>query len=748
MSMEPGAVLSGRYEIKELLGKGGMAYAYRAFDKKLERDVTVKVLRDDFEDDEGFNERFRTEARAVASLSHPNIVSVYDVGTDGNINYIVMEYVHGDTLKKAILEKSPFDTLTAVSVSIQIAAALSHAHKNHVVHRDIKPQNILISLDGTIKVTDFGIAKAVSSSTVAANANAVGSVHYFSPEQARGGYVDERSDIYSLGITMYEMVTGKLPYDGNNAVAVALKHIKEPLPDIHQFNPGISDTLERIIQKATQKNPDDRYANISLLLSDLKRALTEASADVLKKADMKNREAKKYTETETTYDMESARSIHLETDTKTESDKEQIISVPQSVMQPRGREELRKFGRAIRISHDDEYEDDEYEEKEIYEDDEDDYEQPERKSNEKKIIIAAVLTALIIILGITAFSMNLFMGIFSGNNKEDISVPTFIGITYEEAQEVAEGLGIQVAKKDTASSEKYDAGLVMAQDPQEGIKVAEGTTINLTISTGVEETIVPDVVGMDENKAIEKIKEETGVTTVQVEHEYSSDVEQGKVIRQSPESGKEVSSTDRILLTISKGEESKKVIVPDITNLTEEEAKTKLEEMDLKVGPATPMESKKVEAGHIITQTVSPGSEVARGTSVGYVISTGNEEEDVPPDQSGKDGEEEPEEPKTEQPVKPEQPDNQQKPEEPKTPKTISFTVNSSAAANGADSVHVEVVKINKDGSSEKVISETRKGSEFPISVSVSGTGEAELQLYLDGSFQWSQNVNFDEGGH
>ena len=239
-----------------------------------------KVLRDDFIDDEDFIEKFRTEARSAASLSHPNIVSVYDVGNDGKIYYIVMEYVHGDDLKRTIEASAPFDSITVISIAIQIASALSNAHKHNIVHRDIKPQNILISLDGTTKVTDFGVARAISGATMATAANAVGSVHYFSPEQARGGYVDEKSDIYSLGITMFEMVTGTLPYDGDSSVAVALKHLKEQLPDMREFNPDISPLVEGIIKKATKKIPDERYENVDLLLGDLRKALKEISQNV------------------------------------------------------------------------------------------------------------------------------------------------------------------------------------------------------------------------------------------------------------------------------------------------------------------------------------------------------------------------------------------------------------------------------------------------------------------------------------
>lgn len=257
MLLNPGTVLSGRYEILEKIGSGGMAVVYRGRDRKLDRYVTVKVLREEFVGDEEFIERFRSEACSVARLSHPNIVRAYDVGEDGDIKYIVNEYIHGDTLKKAIKEKAPFDSRSTINVAIQIASALSQAHKAHIVHRDIKPQNILVGTDGVVKVTDFGIARAATASTMTTTANAAGSVHYFSPEQARGGYVDEKSDIYSLGITMFEMITGVLPFQGNNSVSIALMHINDELPDIRQYNPNCTRSLEGIICKATMKKADD-----------------------------------------------------------------------------------------------------------------------------------------------------------------------------------------------------------------------------------------------------------------------------------------------------------------------------------------------------------------------------------------------------------------------------------------------------------------------------------------------------------
>lgn len=272
-----GTVLLDRYELLEQIGSGGMAIVFRGRDRTLERYVTVKILREEFIGDEEFITRFRSEALAAARLSHPNIVRVYDVGQEGNVYFIVMEYVHGDTLKQAIKEKAPFDTKSTINVSMQIASGIAQAHKNHIIHRDIKPQNILVGTDGIIKVTDFGIARAANGTTMTTSTTAMGSVHYFSPEQARGGYVDEKSDIYSLGITMFEMVTGQLPFQANTSVAVAMKQINEELPDIRQYNPKVSASLEMIIRKATRKKADERYATIDEMIQDLAAAKNETN---------------------------------------------------------------------------------------------------------------------------------------------------------------------------------------------------------------------------------------------------------------------------------------------------------------------------------------------------------------------------------------------------------------------------------------------------------------------------------------
>ncbi|MCL1861967.1 MAG: protein kinase, partial [Defluviitaleaceae bacterium] len=277
MKLKAGHMVAERYEIDDTIGSGGMSVVYRAHDTRLDRYVTLKVLKEEYLTDESLMERFPKEARAAAALNHQNISSIFDHGRDGDILYIVLEYVDGKSLKELITKKAPFDDETTLGVTIQVAEGLAEAHSNGIIHLDIKPQNILISNASIVKVTDFGIARAAKNVTLNAGAGSMGSVHYFSPEQARGGYIDHKSDIYSLGIVMYEMATGTLPFEGESEVSIALQHINAPLPDILSINPKLSESMVKIIQKATEKSPSKRYQEIDDMTEDLKRALTDAS---------------------------------------------------------------------------------------------------------------------------------------------------------------------------------------------------------------------------------------------------------------------------------------------------------------------------------------------------------------------------------------------------------------------------------------------------------------------------------------
>lgn len=570
--LKAGTILGNRYEIIEKIGAGGMSIVYRARDTKLARSVTVKVLRDEFITDEEFVARFKIEAQAAASLSHPNIVNVYDVGTEYDTYYIVMEYIHGLTLKEIITKEAPFDSKKALGYSLKIASALQHAHKNHIVHRDIKPQNILVTEEGELKVTDFGIAHAATSSTVTMTSTAIGSVHYFSPEQARGGYVDEKSDLYSLGIVMYEMVTGRLPFEGDSSVSIALKHINEDLPAITETNPSISKSIEKIILKATQKRVDQRYPDMDTMILDMKKALNDPSGSFIESAD-----------------------TALSSTQKISDEDLKLI-----------RDESRKDGVD-----------------KLYDDEEDDYEEDDLdKSEEIKVIVAAVATAFAIIAIICAVWF-----FVSGNKKEAApgEIPNLVGKSVDDATALLKDMNLTITIGNEVESDEYAIGLIVNQSPQEGTKVEGQTTVVVDISTGNELYDVPDVTNMEMKKAIDKIDQEEKFIA-DTQYSFSDDVAVGVVIDQQPKANEKAKFGSKIVLNISKGPETKTTVVPSIVGLSESAAKAKLESNGLIVGSITYSESDTVEKGLVIKQLVAANKETTTNDIVGFVVSSGKSE--------------------------------------------------------------------------------------------------------------------------
>lgn len=764
MLLNPGSVLSGRYEIIEKIGSGGMAVVYRGKDKKLDRFVTIKVLREEYIGDEEFIERFQSEACSAARLSHPNIVRVYDVGEDGDINFIVMEYIHGDTLKTAIRKKAPFDSRSTINVAIQIASALSQAHKAHIVHRDIKPQNILVGTDGVVKVTDFGIARAARATTMTTTANAAGSVHYFSPEQARGGYVDEKSDIYSLGITMFEMITGVLPFQGNNSVAIALKHINEELPDIRQYNPNCSPSLEGIIKKATMKKADERYASIDLMLADLIRARTDTSAFVqpetkssAAEAAMKaaapaagvrmSKRAEAAMELRAAQEkMEAAKKINdalpEEEDKTRESDPKEVEYIRTKRAEEQeaaaAKEPLvsfEKYGKKLKLSKDDNYEGEYMAVEEVKASKrpprkhrnprkEEDYDNERDRKAERKVIAAAIVTAIVIIAVISAVGLRALGGFAGfGAGEKNIETPIFVGMTYEEALSEAERLGITLVKEGEDYSNYYDAGCVIWQSVNEGTMVADNAKIGVKVSLGLNSQEMPYVVGKEEQKAREEIISLVG-TAPAIEYEESDEVEPNKVISQNPEKGAKIDAHTKITLVVSKGGEGGDVIVPDVQGATEEQAKRDLEAVGLTVGKVSRIESSKVAEGLVITQTLTPNSEVPSGSVVNLVVSSGAPEATEPSGNggsgSGNGGGE------VSEPIS----------------GTKYYTLN--APAGAGDTVQVRVTKTDADGTSV-AYENSHKLSDFPFSIAVMGRGSGTVTCYMDGVQQWSENVNFSE---
>ncbi len=797
MLLNPGTVLSGRYEITEKIGSGGMAVVYRGKDKKLDRYVTIKVLREEFIGDEDFIGRFRSEACSAARLSHPNIVRAYDVGDDGNIHYIVMEYIHGDTLKKAIKEKAPFDSRSTINVAIQIASALSQAHKSHIIHRDIKPQNILVGTDGVVKVTDFGIARAATASTMTTTANAAGSVHYFSPEQARGGYVDEKSDIYSLGITMFEMITGVLPFQGNNSVSIALKHINEELPDIRQYNPNCSRSLEGIIKKATMKKADERYASIDLLLADLiraradiatatpappavrpRRAAAQAAAQQEKPlADASKVKLPEYLPEDNVRQSRRAeaeaqlRALQEKHKVETQGDaaktaqpkiEETKAADPKELDYIRGRRaaevgaakeplaSLEKHSKKLSLSKEDEYEKEYVKSDPVKTSkrpekprknprDDAEYDSDTDRKAERKVVIAAVVTALVLIGIISVFGMRYMGGHFSGivaSEDNTIEVPMLIGVPYEEALKTAENLGIVLVEEGQDYNNYYDAGYIIYQSASEGTMVAKDARIGVKVSLGLNTEKMPNVVGMDEQEAIDAITKLVG-NVVKYEYVHDDTVEVEKVVEQEPAAGADITAKSEIRLKISKGEENSEVVVPSVVGSTEEQARRDLTAVGLTVGSVSYANSATVAEGKVITQTISANQKVASGSVVNLVVSKGAEE--TKPEETTPPAAETPTE-TTPPPTDTTTPFVSQTPAE--TTGTKYFTIELPSDVRG--SAYVRVVKNDADGA-YPVVDEYRDASEFPYSVSITGRGSGSVTCYINDVQQWSQNVNFSE---
>lgn len=598
--LELGTMLSGRYEVLKRVGSGGMADVYMAKDHKLNRNVAVKVLKSEYVEDEKFLKKFETEAQAVARLSHPNIVNIYDVGIEDGINYIVMELAEGITLKEYIRKKGYLSPKETVEISTQIASAISHAHKNHIIHRDIKPQNILVSDTGIIKVTDFGIAKATSSNTVTSTATAMGSVHYISPEQAKGRFCDEKSDIYSLGITMYEMVTGHVPFDHENGVTIALMHLQNEITPPSQIRDGIPDSLEKIILKCTMKKPEERYQTADDLIADLRLVFEDTSGGYVGVVPA----------------IDDSPTIMIDQNELT-----QRINTPKKDQKIQQEEPLKD------------------EEQNAYLDEDDEEESGMNSKIEKLVIVLAAVVGAIILISIIVFVVK-SSGVFkSGKSTTTTSIGTtaesndteskkytvdnYIGMSLSAAREKIDGkFKIKVEEEYSAD---YAKGLVIRQDPESDTELEEGKTLTLVVSKGTrteDKVSVPEVVGKMESSA--KSELEAAGLKVSVKTKYSTDVAKGKVISQSPESGNQVTKNSTVVITVSQGEKPETMVrVPNLRYFTESQARSELKNSNLVLGSVLTEYSDSVEKGLVIRQTVSSGSKVKEGTAVGIYVSLG-----------------------------------------------------------------------------------------------------------------------------
>ncbi len=660
-----GRVISERYEIVGRVGSGGMADVYKAQDRRLSRFVAIKILKQEYSSDKNFVTKFRGEAQSVAGLSHPNIVNVYDVGEDGGLYYIVMELIEGITLKKFIERKGRLEIKEAVGIAIQIAQGMEAAHNNHIIHRDIKPQNIIISRDGKIKVTDFGIARAASSNTL--TTAAMGSVHYISPEQARGGYSDEKSDIYSLGVTLYEMLSGSMPFAADNTVSVALLHIQEEATPLRELDPSIPASIEKIVQKCMQKKPERRYLSAGELIADLKRSISNPDGEFVQMAAgaASNDSPTIHLSDE---EMSKIRSARYSPDRSGESERaeeEELLSSPGG-----GRPQV------------------------LEEDDSD-----EMDPRMEKIMLAGgitaivILAAVIIVLVVRGFHLfdskknpdenlgtNKTPGIEGTDNPdesqqpddndpngtedpdqnpndpdhsddpnstedpkeqdeeednqnpdeeedpdelEQFPMPDVKGRKFSDAVSVLEGNKLTNYSYERQFSDTFEKDTVVSQQPEAGVQVDTSQKITLVISDGKQVLKVPDVYNRTQEEAEEALQKSE--LLVKHDYDYSDDLEEGRVIYTSPARGEEVRKGDTVTIVLSRGPKTVMTQVPSLVGKTEAEALQLLKDANLN-GKVSYAHSDKVENGLVITQDTSIGVSVEENSTIGFSVSLGKEE--------------------------------------------------------------------------------------------------------------------------
>lgn len=556
-------ILAGRYDLIEKIGEGGMAVVYKGRDRLLNRFVAIKILKPEFIKDLKFIESFRRESQAAASLSHPNIVNVYDVGKEGNIHYIVMEYIEGKALSDLIREEGALNPRQAVAIAKQIAMALSLAHKNHIIHRDVKPHNILITKDGTAKITDFGIAKAISNATIVGNQTGtiMGSVHYFSPEQARGGYVDEKSDIYSLGIVLYEMLTGKVPFDADNPVTVAVMHMNEDITPPSQIVADIPPDVEDIVMKATSKYQVNRYKSADEMLTALSLANYSAGQGRPRQ------------------DVSVAAA----------PEKKEEVSERQGSREKREENDMGK-------------------------------EKKKKKIKINKMKLGAVLLALLCAIPLSAL---VYRGIFSLTSGKTIEVPDLRDMTQEEAEDALADLGLSLEVDLLVASDEYDEGKIVSQTPKQGSEVKKGKTITVNISKGKEgDNAIPDVLGLTLSDAQFKLEQYGFVLGSSTEE--SSDRPKGIILDQSPKAGETAEKNTKVNVTVSSGEDTTEITMPNLVGYDIDKAWEEVEKAGLKRGSEDKDFSNAYGKNKVMDQSVKAGDSVNRGTAINLTVSKGS----------------------------------------------------------------------------------------------------------------------------
>ena len=617
--LRKGMFISDRYEIIDKVGSGGMSDVYKAKCHKLNRFVAIKVLKQEFSEDTNFVSKFKVEAQNAAGLSHPNIVNVYDVGEDGGMHYIVMELIEGITLKKYIEKKGQLPFKEAVSIAIQVAQGIEAAHNKNIVHRDIKPQNIIISREGKVKVTDFGIARAASANTI--NSNAMGSVHYISPEQARGEFIDEKSDIYSLGITLYEMITGCVPFEGDSTVTIAIQHIQEEMPSPKLYVPDLPISVEKIIQKCTQKKPERRYLKVSSLIADFKRSLVTPDEDFVQLV-----AAPTLTNDPTVIiSGDVISTIRSKTGIDNEIDKN--IDIMGGVDN-------------MGVNEDDDFEP------------QDDL-LPENPKLDKMMAIGGIVTGVIILMIAVYLALTFFGNGCSGGSgtiedktttqaqddtdeidDKHTKVPELVGMEEEEAKDAIKNatLGYRISRDysdDVEEGYVISISLPSGEKLDEGEVVAKNTTILIVVSDGPKTFKMPDVSGKTKEEAVDELVDlKLKVTSEYVDdEEYELDV----VVKTDPEVDAEVKAGDSVTLYVSRGkEEVEEATVPKLEGKTKSQAKKALEDKGLKLGDVKMVYSDKVDKGLVISQGIKAKSKLPIGSTVDIVISKGPEPTTTP----------------------------------------------------------------------------------------------------------------------
>lgn len=641
-----GKVLGNRYEIIEKIGGGGMALVYKAKCRLLNRFVAIKILRAEFTEDEEFVKKFKRESQAAASLSHPNIVGIYDVGMEDNIYYIVMEYIKGQTLKDLIKHKGALGIDFATNIAIQISSALEHAHKNHIVHRDIKSHNIMIREDNSVKVTDFGIARAISSSTITNTGNVIGSVHYFSPEQARGGYTDEKSDIYSLGIVMYEMMTGRLPFEGESPIAVALKHLQEEAVRPTSINPRIPKSMEDIILKSIEKDVNNRYSSMSEIINDLRQSLVMPNGDFVKRnrySDENTRVIKPIKLDEEVIEIGS-RSKNTITDNSSNN-----VFLPES------------------------------------------QQKPDKKRNIKMTILA-IIGGLILALAVGG----IILGLLSFFSVKEVIVPDLINLTEEQARDKLKEVGLTLEVADRVSNKDVPVGQIIKQEPKANQKNKAINPVRVTISEGPRKVVVPNLIGESYEK-VDLLLEKEGLVEGELTQE-TSEYPTGFVIRQSIAAGTSVDEGEKIDYVISIGPE--KFLMPNYVGKNINDVELDLIVKDLIRGTITYESSSVYEKDTVISQNITPGTEVNRKGVVDFTVSKGNEGST-------------------------------------KLPVMIQITL-----PQDKDRMKVTVQKV-QNSVIESVYEGYHNSSERQIEVPISGEGKALFEIYIDGVLNGSVEHDF-----